>query len=83
MGLASYGRPTYVRQIRDMIEEGPQGEYRLNLAYFSFLTADRMFSDFLTELLGHPPRTPDSGDHPVSHGCGGQHPIGARGGAPQ
>src|SRR3954452_8806229 len=51
MGLASYGRPTYVRQIREMIEDDAAGEYRLNLKYFSFLTADRMFSDALTELL--------------------------------
>jgi carbamoyltransferase len=60
MGLASYGRPTYMRQVREMIEEGPNGEYRLNLAYFSFLEADRMFSDSLPGLLGRPPRVPES-----------------------
>ena len=59
MGLASYGRPTYVRQVRDMIEDGPQGEYRLNLRYFSFLLEDRMFSNALADLLGGPPRAPE------------------------
>ncbi len=60
MGLASYGRPTYVPQIREIIENGPEGEYRLNLRYFSFLTADNMFSNALAELLGGPPRKSES-----------------------
>jgi carbamoyltransferase len=60
MGLASYGHPTYVRQIRDMIDDGPDGEYRLNLRYFSFLVEDHMFSNALAELLGGPPRISES-----------------------
>jgi carbamoyltransferase len=60
MGLAPYGRPTYIKQIRKIIENGPRGEFRLNLKYYAFLQSDRMFSDDLPELLGNPPRIPES-----------------------
>ena len=56
MGLAPYGQPTYADKIRELIEDGPGGDYRLNLKYFSFLSEDRMFSDDLCELLGAQPR---------------------------
>ena len=56
MGLAPYGKPKYVEEIRQLVEEGPNGEYRLNLKYFAFLQEDRMFSDHLCELLKAPPR---------------------------
>jgi len=68
MGLAPYGRPRFVSQISRMLEDGPDGDYRLNLRYFSFLQQDRMYSDELTDLLGVPPRsygselTPDHKD---------------------
>ncbi|MGE0257827.1 MAG: carbamoyltransferase [Alphaproteobacteria bacterium] len=60
MGLASYGQPTYIRQVRDMVEDGPRGQYRLNLKYFSFLLEDKMFSAALPDLLGAPPRAPNT-----------------------
>ena len=56
MGLAPYGQPKYVDQVRRLIENGPGGEYRLNLKYFGFLQEDKMFSDALCELLGAPAR---------------------------
>jgi carbamoyltransferase len=31
MGLAPYGQPKYLKQIGQLIEAGPGGEYRLNL----------------------------------------------------
>jgi len=68
MGLAPYGRPRFVSQISRMLEDGPDGDYRLNLRYFSFLQQDRMYSDELADLLGVPPRsygselTPDHKD---------------------
>jgi len=61
MGLAPYGQPNYVKQIRELIEEQPGGQYRLKSKYFSFLYEDRMFSDELCVLLGAPPRRPESG----------------------
>jgi carbamoyltransferase len=56
MGLAPYGQPTYAEQIRQLIDDGPGGDYRLNLKYFSFLQEDQMFSAELCDLLGAPPR---------------------------
>lgn len=63
MGLAPYGKPLYVDQIRQLIELGERGQYRLNMKYFGFLTEDRMFSDEMTALLGQPPREPESEIH--------------------
>ena len=57
MGLAPYGQPKYVKEIRQLIEAGRGGKYRLNLKYYSFLQEDRMFSEDLCELLGEPPRS--------------------------
>jgi len=56
MGLAPYGQPKYANEIRQLVAEGPNGEYWLNLKYFSFLQEDKMFSEELCELLGARPR---------------------------
>jgi carbamoyltransferase len=60
MGLAPYGRPLYVDQIRALVTLGEEGQYRLNLEYFDFLQRDRMFSDRLVGLFGIPPRPAES-----------------------
>jgi carbamoyltransferase len=60
MGLAPYGQPRFAANIRRLVEDGPDGQYRLDLRFFSFLQEDRMFSAALCELLGAPPRTPGS-----------------------
>lgn len=60
MGLAPYGKPKYVDQIRKLISMGPGGQYWLNLEYFDFMQRDCMFSGRLVELLGQPPRSPES-----------------------
>ncbi|MFL6282407.1 MAG: carbamoyltransferase [Pyrinomonadaceae bacterium] len=60
MGLAPYGEPEYVEQIGRMVEVGPGGQYRLDMKYFGFLTKDCMFTEELVELLGQPPRDPES-----------------------
>lgn len=60
MGLAPYGNPVYVDHIRKLIEPAPDGQYRLNMKYFAFLTEDSMYSEELVRLLGRPPRTPES-----------------------
>jgi predicted NodU family carbamoyl transferase len=38
MGLAPYGQPKYLKEIGQLIETGPGGEYRPNLKYYSFPT---------------------------------------------
>jgi carbamoyltransferase len=60
MGLAAYGQPRYVEQLSRLVESAENGQYRLNMTYFDFLQGERMFSDRLIELLGQPPRKPES-----------------------
>jgi len=60
MGLAPYGRPKYVDQLQRLIETLPGGQYRLNLKYFDFIRGERMYSQALCDLLGRPPRQPES-----------------------
>jgi carbamoyltransferase len=60
MGLAPYGQPKLVAQLQQLIEDGPDGQYRLDLNYFPFLQEERMFSEALCELLGAPARAPGS-----------------------
>jgi carbamoyltransferase len=60
MGLAPYGEPEYVEQIRQLVEVTSEGQYRLNMKYFGFLTAECMYTDELVSLLGQPPREPES-----------------------
>jgi carbamoyltransferase len=56
MGLAPYGRPIYADVMRQIVQPGCGGQYRLDLELFDFAHPDRMFSDELIALLGRPPR---------------------------
>jgi carbamoyltransferase len=60
MGLAPYGQPKFANEIRRLVEVGADGQYRLNLEFFSFLQDERMFSERLCELLGAPARSPET-----------------------
>ncbi|MCC6749153.1 MAG: carbamoyltransferase [Deltaproteobacteria bacterium] len=60
MGLAPYGKPLYVDKIRELLTEGPDGQYALSMQYFDFLRESRMYSDALAELFGEPPRVAES-----------------------
>jgi carbamoyltransferase len=60
MGLAPYGKPRYVDQVRALVHSQRRGQFRLDLSYFDFITGDRMFSDALPALFGRPPRPPES-----------------------
>jgi carbamoyltransferase len=60
MGLAPYGRPLYVEQLRAVLAPEAAGQYRLDMSYFDFLTAERMHSDRFVELFGEPAREPGS-----------------------
>ena len=61
MGLAPYGRPIYLDLIRErVVDVKADGSIELNLDLFDFATGDRMFSDRLGALLGHPPRRPEA-----------------------
>jgi carbamoyltransferase len=60
MGLAPYGQPRYLGEMRRLVASGPGGQYRLDLDYFDFVGGDKMYSDALSDLLGQPPRRRES-----------------------
>ena len=60
MGLAPYGAPSCVDAMRRLIDDGPDGQFRLNMEYFDFLRTDRMYSSALIDLFGVPGRVPES-----------------------
>ena len=60
MGLAPYGRPIYRDKLWGLLKSGDEGKYRLALEYFDFVSTKAMFSEALSEYLGHEPRKPGS-----------------------
>ncbi|NCQ34473.1 carbamoyltransferase [bacterium] len=61
MGLAPYGEPKYVDQIRDnLISVREDGSFQLNMDYFGFLDGLTMTNDRFADLFGGPPRKPES-----------------------
>ncbi len=58
MGLASYGTPRFVDEVRRVLRRTPDGAFTLDLDYFEYhTTASRSFSSRLVDLFG-PPRLP-------------------------
>jgi carbamoyltransferase len=58
MGLAAYGQPSLVEQVRRVIRRTPDGAFALDLNYFEFhTTGERSYSSRFVELFG-PPRNP-------------------------
>jgi carbamoyltransferase len=58
MGLASYGRPTLVEDVRRLVRAAADGAFSLDLDYFDFhTTARRSYSARFIERFG-PPRSP-------------------------
>ncbi|HMF93522.1 MAG TPA: carbamoyltransferase N-terminal domain-containing protein [Vicinamibacterales bacterium] len=56
MGLAAYGRPSYVDRVRTLIRRTPDGAFTLDLDYFDHhTTAKRSYSSRFVDLFG-PPR---------------------------
>lgn len=56
MGLAAYGRPSMVDQVRKVLRRTPDGAFALDLDYFEFHTSvARSFSRHFVDLFG-PPR---------------------------
>ena len=61
MGLAPYGRPSYVNRIFDnLIDVKDDGSFRLNLDYFDYCTGLRMTNQKFSDLFEGPPRDPES-----------------------
>ncbi len=61
MGLAPYGKPTYVKQIYDnLLDLKEDGTFRMNMEYFNYCTGLTMTNDKFHKLFGAPPRKPES-----------------------
>src|SRR6202008_1245387 len=61
MGLAPYGKPTYVQTIYDhLLDLKPDGTFRLNMDYFNYCTGLTMTNRRFDALFGGPPRTPET-----------------------
>ncbi|HEX5398527.1 MAG TPA: carbamoyltransferase [Verrucomicrobiae bacterium] len=57
MGLAPYGEPVYADAIRaNLVDQKPDGSFRLNMAYFDFLGGTTMTNERFHRLFGGPPR---------------------------
>jgi carbamoyltransferase len=60
MGLAPYGKPTYVAAIYEhLLDVKPDGSFWLNLEYFDFLRGRNMTNGRFHGLFGGPPRKPE------------------------
>jgi carbamoyltransferase len=58
MGLAAYGRPTMIEEVRTLIRRTPDGAFALTPEYFEYqTTASRSYSSRFVDLFG-PPRDP-------------------------
>jgi carbamoyltransferase len=61
MGLAPYGEPKYVDAIyKELIDLREDGSFRLNQAYFGYLSGLTMTNGAFDTLFGGPPRQPES-----------------------
>jgi carbamoyltransferase len=59
MGLAAYGKPTYKKQIYELIKVKEDGSFCLDLNYFNFQKGKKMWNERLEKLFGLPRRTDD------------------------
>lgn len=60
MGLAPYGEPTYLEQMRELIDIKPDGSFSLNMKYFKYEHGLRMTGKHIEELFGQPTRTSEA-----------------------
>ncbi len=56
MGLAPYGEPRFVEQVRQLIHVADDGSFRLDMSYFDFERGQRMYNEKLEKLFGQPTR---------------------------
>jgi carbamoyltransferase len=55
MGMAPYGVPRYVDEVRKLVRMAPDGSFRLNMEYFAFhRTPDRPYTRRFRDLFGEP-----------------------------
>lgn len=62
MGLAPYGQPRFVEQMRKLIHIADDGSFRLDMSFFDFERGQRMYNARLEELFGRPTRPLEAGE---------------------
>jgi len=60
MGLAPYGEPKYVEQMKKLIDIKEDGSFALSMKYFTYEHGLRMTGRAMEKLLGEPRRKPES-----------------------
>jgi carbamoyltransferase len=60
MGLAPYGEPKYVDQVKELIEIKDDGSFVMDMSYFSYHYGLRMVNGKFSKLFGGPPREGES-----------------------
>ncbi len=58
MGLAPYGNPIYINQIKKLIDIKNDGSFRLDQSYFNYATGLTMTNKKFNKLFGKNPRNP-------------------------
>jgi carbamoyltransferase len=56
MGMAAYGRPRYVDQIRQLVDLAEDGSFHLDMRYFAYHRSLRSITRAFVDLLGPPRR---------------------------
>ncbi len=60
MGLAPYGKPNYVTQLRELFSMPTPFEFKLDMNYFDLNQTNRMYTEALAPILKLNPRVPES-----------------------
>ena len=60
MGLAPYGEPKYMKEMRELVEIKDDGSFQLNMKYFTFESGLTMTGREIEKLFGQPTRKQES-----------------------
>lgn len=60
MGLAPYGKPIYMDQMRTIVQVHDDGSFALNMRYFTYEYGLTMTGGAMERLFGQPTRSPES-----------------------
>ncbi|UCD27587.1 MAG: carbamoyltransferase, partial [Planctomycetota bacterium] len=61
MGLAAYGKPTYLNKFREIVDIKEDGSFRLNMKYFAYTySTRRTFNKKWEKLFGRPRRAEEA-----------------------
>ena len=60
MGLAPYGKPSYKKNVQQLVSYDDNGHFQLNLKYFDYVHNEIMFTREMAKLFNLSPREPES-----------------------